>query len=1144
MAENTQERKTFKWGDQEYLLDDLLKAHAEQRNYFHNFARDKMFYDENAIRLLDSAMEKRLGAVKEGKAFSADGKLDDDVAQNITLQLNRRDKRKYGKEFGKDTTPDTDITAAAAYYLSKLVGQMSPYQRKKADDSNAWNMDKHGFSAYLTGQGLNAQDIFEKYDLRDANNPEAARSFAQRDSELRKHLAAYKAWLEGKDFDFTKNDNEWDDNFMTTLSDLINSNDWSNRTALAASLRKLGAGDEYTTAFTSDRWDLTKSKEELDAETKAAKEAEAAKIKQGHLDEFEQLAYDNRRVSKPTYYKGYDGDFSIDWYGDLNQAQRNEWGTYLGRDNQAWGNAWANLITALKSGKAYSDKNAGILLQGTFKNQPHAFIDLGDGKYLIRDSVTDYGQGTVYDPNSGYTDTVFLGDLAGNNSEIQNIYRQLAYKYANNKYGTKYEDRPDILKEGGELIPKHQYGNAVAFNWESSNKESIKEKAKENNLDPEVQKARDRYIDSDNKSVDNPDAEFTGAEIARLVSIGADITSMFLDPITGTATGLGSTILNFGADIADDGFQWEDVKNLGINVGFDLLGAIPIFGDAVGTGTKITRKLIKWAPRMMGILAGYQGVKNFGGMMESWQKMVSNDEDAKMTVQDWRNIAQSISLVTGGVRAVRNKAQQSKMRSEARVDGVLGVNIRNKNTGDIEQILVDGKTAEQIRNAKGNTAEIEKVLNDLDAYKGKFGENGDFVVNAKNNGSWQSPVHRRELQDGTGKKEWEYRGFRQNGGADVNEVYDFSRVTTGYGAGRGWKIPGVSDLLNQWHQNLVSQVNSNKSLTTVDQKGKLTNEAFEAEQTRLLNDQDVEAQIGKVKDAVAARKKYLEDLQGRITETEGELVPLRQQAGGDDFVARQTDAETRLAGLPSKQAVNDAQAIVNARQRFIDKANKRRQALADSRQKQISDMETGLNARLDVMNKTLTRLKSRKRTLEAKQNAGTISKKEATELKKLSSRIKDVQKSIKNTQSEIVTNTARIKSLHGQKRAQLKADIKTAKGEIATAAPIASQSKDVATAIAQRDAAIAGQTLQRRLNALQGRQTSHNPATTHTRAYQDLEAMLNSLRTSNPTIGGKTVNWDMDAILQKYGVNASDVFKQGGSINRNKINKFLNYAKR
>jgi hypothetical protein len=29
---------------------------------------------------------------------------------------------------------------------------------------------------------------------------------------------------------------------------------------------------------------------------------------------------------------------------------------------------------------------------------------------------------------------------------------------------------------------------------------------------------------------------------------------MFLDPITGTAVGLGSSLTNFGADIADDGF--------------------------------------------------------------------------------------------------------------------------------------------------------------------------------------------------------------------------------------------------------------------------------------------------------------------------------------------------------------------------------------------------------------------------------------------------------------------------------------------------------------------------------------------------------------------------------------------------------------
>ena len=59
--------------------------------------------------------------------------------------------------------------------------------------------------------------------------------------------------------------------------------------------------------------------------------------------------------------------------------------------------------------------------------------------------------------------------MAGSNDEIKNIYKQLAYKYANTQHGTTYNDRPDVFKEGGSLIPSHQYGNKVTFNWDSTN---------------------------------------------------------------------------------------------------------------------------------------------------------------------------------------------------------------------------------------------------------------------------------------------------------------------------------------------------------------------------------------------------------------------------------------------------------------------------------------------------------------------------------------------------------------------------------------------------------------------------------------------------------------------------------------------------
>ena len=1127
--QETPETKTFKYGNKEYLIDDLLVLHRDLEQNFYDFARTQGHYDDAALADLRKSIASRIDAVRNGQTFSADGRLDTDEVNNVTIPVgDRKFRRQLRREDRNPREIRQDNTEAAIYYLNKLMSKMSAHNDTSKEE---WDLTKHGLEAYLSGHGYNAQEIFERYDTQNPNTPEAPRSFTQRLELLRAQLPKYKEWFTSKNFDLTKDNNDWNDKFLSELDALINNFDERSKdiNGLTATLRFLGAGDAYATAFTSDRWKLDQPASEAQQAARAAadqkKAEEEAKQKAAYFKEFEDHAYNSRRTTAPVYYDStsltFDGNF-IDAYGDLNAAQQANYGTYLGRDGEKWNNAFISFATAARNGTAYNDKNAGVLLQGTFINQPHLFTDLGDGTYLINDTVTSDGQGTVYNPTGKYTQTVFLGDYAASNDAVKKIYERLASEYIKAKHGVTYDHRSYVFSnaQGGNLIPMHQTGSTVAFSWQSA-EDAARDRAKQNNVSTEVQKGRERYIDSDNKSVDNPDAGFKGPEIARLVSIGADITSMFLTPIAGTITGIGSSALNFAADIADDGFQWEDVKNLGINVGFDLLGAIPIFGDAVGTGTKITRKLIKFAPRVMGVLAGYQGVKNFDGMMESWRKMTSSDEDAKMTVQDWRNIAQSITLITGGVRATRNKIAQNEMKKAARVDGVVGVNVYNKRTQQIERVLVDGDTAKNIRNAK-SAKDVEAELSKLDDFKDKFGDAGDLEV-ATSMGGLQKPW---EKVTENGKTTRQLRSIFSDGKAQVTDVYDFSRVSGPFGTSAKWlSTKGTPEVIN-------------------NQRGKMSSEAFEAKQKELLDQAGVEAQVGKVKEAAAARKKYLEDLQGRITTAEGELATVKQRAGGDDFAAKQADAEAVLAGLPSKQAINDAQAVVTARQKFIDNANQRRQALSDSRQKQLADMEAGLNAQLDTMNKSLNRLKSRKRTLEAKQKAGALGKKEAAELRNLPSRIKEVQKSIKTTRSKIVTNAANIRSIHGKKRAQLKSDIKTAKGEIATAAPVAAQSKDMASAIAQRDLAKSGIDLQNRLDALRRRQASHDPATAHTQAYRDLENMLSNLRTNNPTIGSRAVSWDMQDILKRYGLSSADAFKEGGPINRNKINKFLNYAKR
>ena len=1173
MEENVQEKKTFKWGDSEYLLDDLLKLHADQEQNYYNFAKDKGNYDDSAIQGLRTAITNRINAAKSGRVFGADGSLDDDVVDNITIQVPGKGLRKRRGA----TTVDQDNTAWSRYYISQLVKNLSPYQREAVKEKGNWDIAKHGLEAYLTGQGVNAKDVFENYDGRDANNPEAARSFSQRDTKLREHLGKYRTWLEGKGFDFTKNDNEWDDNFMTTLSDLINNQDWSDRTALSASLRKLGAGENYTAAFTSDRWDLSKSNEEIEAERKAA----ADKKKKEEMDK----AWGDEKARRYGIYSGL---------SDLRSGQMQQ---YLGKDKifdatdeDINYHMASKKISGAEAEKAYWDdldrqyaanpydiSVAQLILPMRARQGALKSIDSGDysGWNYDPSTINDSRQSVMaFDPTTGKMEEIFIGHLTNDWARIKNQFMQ--------KQG--YTDPLAAFAKEGGVLEFQTGGTFSSYDYiQSYKKDKNAERAAETGNAEDIQKARDRVVSNGDKvlksedaTLAQPDAGFTGAEIARLASIGADITSLFLDPITGVAVGLGSTLTNFGADIADDGFQWQDVKNLGINAGFDLLGAVPIFGDAFGTGAKITKNLVKWAPRIMAGMAAYQGVKNFDGIMGSWGKLTSGDKEQKLTVQDWRNIAQSISLVTGGVRAGKNKLQQSKMRSEARVldaDGnaVLGINVRNKNSGDIEQILVDGDVAKRVRNAKGDTAEIEKILNDTDAYKGKFGENGDLAVNSRTDGSWQSPVHRREIQDGSGKKEWEYRGFRKDGKADVSEVYDFSQVTTGYGAGRGFKIPGVSDRLNKWHQDLVAKANANMTPTQVDRRGMMTNEGIEVERNRLLEEGGFKDQIGKVQEAVTARQKYLEKLEGTIGKAQSHLDADNAALAGMPSVAEarryKSQANRELRGLPSDADLDVAMRQVSDNQAIITRNKARHASLTEAKNKALGQIE----ARKKQLESDLRKAEAvvaRKTEIEALLAKKGKGKPSADERIRLNQELDNINARINSTFGDIdalrTSTTTRLNELqvsktkvidtYARKFSDLALSTKKAKSAVGKAQPTANKKKAIEAAraritsaddvIARRPATESrANNSQQRLSALQGKKTSLDPSRTPTSEYTALQQMVADLQLNHGTIGGKAITWDMADILQKYGVKASDVFKQGGSINRNKINKFLNYAK-
>ena len=1051
MAENKQEKRTFKWGDREYLLDDLLAQHAQFENNYYDFARDRGQYDATALQGLRQAITNRINAVKDGESFDGDGTLHTDKVDNTRIQTQKKGL------FKKDKYVDQDNTEWAKYYLNQLVGRIKPYERQTPPDKGAWDISKYGLSAYLTGQGLNARDIFEKYDLRDQDNPEATRAFTQRRELLKKHLSGYNNWLKGKGFDFSKNDNEWDDTFGTDLDKFVTDYDTLDNNALAAQLRRFGAGDDYTTAFTSDKWDLSKSSSQLAEEEKLAAQQKKAKEEK---EKYQQYVKDTHGAFKSLEDNNFGGTYFTsagDGLFNMSDSEYESWLNTHTNDKDAY---MRNLQESYYK-NPFDAKIAGeyLPLAGRFGALKDVTIDGRAYKYDPRTIDRTKNRFVAFDPESGEMRHAFIGDIEEEMQALKRKWRiDNGYEDEADKY-TKYNE------QGGVLSMQTGGGFNLAQSVNRDLEERNKKRAKETGNTEKVQAARDRVVSngddsfvSEQDSIASPDSGFSGAEVARLVSIGADITSMFLDPITGTAVGLGSTLTNFGADIADDGFQWEDVKNLGINAGFDLLGAIPLFGDAVGTGSKITRNLVKWAPRVMAGLAAYQGVSNFGGMMDSWSKFTSGDKDQKLTVQDWRNIAQSIGLVTGATKAIKNKVAQNQVKNKAKVDGVVGVNVRDKNTGEIKQLLVDGKTAEAIRSHKGDAKKIQQTLSELEGYKDKFGENGTWEINTKS-GGLQKPWGKTENADGS--KSWELRGFRKDGRADVNDIYDFSQVPQGYGVSAGYKIPGVSDKLNQWHQQAVGKLS--KTPTQVYAKGAKTVAEVDAE-VKALRD-PVDAQIKAMQDAMTRRA----DAKSRIN---AQLTPEKK---------RLQDIQTRLRGVPDEATLNSNKITLEQNIATNDANITSRQQLIDQAQK------------------NLDKLLNKKRVPKKKQ--------------------KQHKAAIKSARTQLQGHKTTLQGYQATKQ-RYDADMSKLKAQLQDYADLTP--------------------VQTNVNRLQGIQSRLGRGN-HTNAYNKLQQMLADLQTNHSTVSGRQVNWDMAEILQQAGV--QNAFKQGGSINRNKINKFLNYAK-
>lgn len=1024
-----EERRTFKWGDQEYLLDDLLKLHASYENSYYDFARNDGKYDDNALMGLRKAITNRINAVKSGEAFDSDGSLSTDIADNTTIQTQKKGLLR------KEKYVDQDNTAWAKHYLNKLVGKLNPYEKAKKADSKGWDMSKHGFGAYLTGQGLNAQEIFEKNDLRDEENPDSPRSFNQRHELLRKHLTGYRDWLSGKGFNFTKNDNEWDDTFLSDLNTLLSSEKFDNNN-LAASLRKLGAGDSYTTAFTSDKYDLS----ETSADAKKAKADKERKdqIKAyndavaGHYSIYEGLA---PRTAQMTAYMGQAGSNFFRTPEEIREWSRNTKGVDMNAYQQRYNTnkfdaeAAQYILPLLQSNgrlqKTTIDGVEYVYDPASIDRQNHSFVAI--------------------DPVTGSMEQKFLYDIEHESAKLRN-------KYLKPQGAARYQIEALPFKEGG-VISMQTGGNfdAMAYLKQLDDQDYKQRAAAQGTTERELKEA-ERTPMGDETVINN--SQFTGNDLVQLATMATNIGSMFLDPLSGAAVGAGTSVVDFVNDINRDGFQGKDAWNLVKNLGMDALGVVPVIGDTFGTLGKVKKGLLQMAPKIIGYLGMAQGVMNSPQIIDSFTKIL---DERDMTVADWQNVASGINLIVSGTRMGKHAIKDSRAKKASLQQDQLQVEVTDK-AGNSKLLVLDGDNAKAVRESDHSVEAVDKIVKNIEGMQ-------DYTVNPKSSlfdFSLRMPGKKvKNTTTGAEERSWNPLEAKTQK-ANIQAVYDPVAYARAYHGQPNSVFKNGYALTDAAIQNKYGA--SDKSAV-----GKQNLEQFKA------------AQQKRIDSYIAGLRKKAKAQGEAKTKNDKDITAVDSATRRAKKLGAQYDSQEKVA----TETINKSNQLVS----------------------ELTDIAT--------QQQTLTKLQNDYLTLKA---SGASRE-----------QIRKARKAYQKQHQLVSQQQGRIDTL--------RSELSSSGNNVHTVA-------DVNNLITQatnttRQLSVQRAKLQNLLNNLGTQKTTlESQFKTNSKAF-------------NKLLNFKQREIDFNGVKHKFGPEgfkkddliAEGLFKQGGSINRNKINKFLNYAK-
>lgn len=374
-------------------------------------------------------------------------------------------------------------------------------------------------------------------------------------------------------------------------------------------------------------------------------------------------------------------------------------------------------------------------------------------------------------------------------------------------------------------VQKHQLGGLLKYT-EEYQKKAQKEAEKQQRIDQKVKetgKTREQVEAAERRPIEEG---FSTIDKVRLGTAAADAISAAAAFIPGYGTiasgvlGIGSTLTNIGADIADESMSgWDVAGNALYGLGMDVVGLIPGMG-ATGKAAKIVRVLKPVSKLAMKTLQTY-------GMVHSanaFKKLMSNPSD--MSADDWRNLVTGLQAISGEARYKGGERAVSRASTQRDVADV------KTSTG--RMATISKEDLDKLRKTKGLKAQ-NKLFSELTGGQKLQREFKGREFNWKQ--PWKSRLHSNNPEFSTRTEStffpedtsWDARLFRGMQKKESNSKKKPSQQTT---ASNFDRLRNLSSQTGKLTPQEIATINRQRVKSG---KGKLTQQEIEALNQRRSN---------------------------------------------------------------------------------------------------------------------------------------------------------------------------------------------------------------------------------------------------------------------------------------------------------------------